>query len=207
MAGCRGARFSPAPPYDGGEYSLQGLAGVAVYEGVSLDLTGPGAIAVDDGENSLPILGAVLQLTPAGGEHLRFGLEGGGTIAWEQPGGKVQRTAGVTVNSQNELILADLFAGPYAEFRSGRWRAYAGAGPLLQIGSVDFTYTDTFNNEVAVGGDGFGNGWYSRAGVERLFGTTLVGLGVRWVDSEVDPGGGVGLLELDGVQFFLTATQ
>lgn len=197
-----------SPPERAVEGSVQGLAGFFEVDGASLEFLGPGAIGVDDGPNTLPTLGVVFQLPGPGGEHVRAGLEAGGTVSWESDRGLVAAGAGgAPVVSDNDLLLVDVFAGPYGDLRLGRWRVYGGGGPLLQFASVDFRYDDALGQQVEVGGDGFGRGWYARAGIERWFGTSLIGFGMRWVEADVFPGGGVGELDLDGVQFLITATQ
>ena len=79
---------------------------------------------------------------------------------------------------------------------------------MLQYGSVEYEVLDGGSMLEELNEDGFGGGWYARAGFElELAPGALVGIGVRWIDTYVDFGGGLQDLELEGTQVGLTVSQ
>ena len=55
--------------------------------------------------------------------------------------------------------------------------------------------------------NGLGLGYYTRAGIELQFRPgTMVGIGVRWVDSSVDLGSKLEKMDIEAFQLALTVT-
>lgn len=186
---------------------IQGMIGLTEVTDVSVGLDPALGEIRDDGVAQLPMIGGVF-MRPLGGDRLKFGVEGGFTVGWENDTGVVAINNGnLLVVSDNNLFLMDIFVGPFAELFVGeRIRVYGGAGPLLQYGQVDVEFIDN-NSFIDETESGFGGGIYTRAGVEFDLGRgSLVGFGVRWLDSSVNLGGRMGDLDFQGVQFALTVT-
>jgi hypothetical protein len=159
---------------------------------------------------TLPLLGAAAQYALLG-ERLQLGLEFGGTMGWDSHRDSVRVDSGrdaVLAVSDDDLFLCDLFVGPSGSLWVGeRLRIYGGAGPLLQYAQVDLDYEDLDGNELELDGSGFGNGLYGRCGIEILiWPDSWVGFQVRWMESDIDFGSGVRDLDLDTVQFMLSAS-
>jgi hypothetical protein len=188
---------------------VQGQIGFIDLDTDAIELDDPADVVTDGGGANMPTIGAAVQMAGIGQRAVTAGVEWGGTLSWENDRGAVAAGNGtVVVVSDNDYLLADVFAGLYVNVDLGeRWRIYGGAGPLLQYGRIDLEYIDESNNLIDVGGDGFGLGTYVRAGIERTIGATTVGIGARWMRSSIDPGSGIDELDLEGVQYLITATQ
>ncbi len=192
------------PRWQKGQPAMQGFIGVSFFDNVSVEGDGGGEIDGDEGDlDQLPLIGGGAQFK-LGGERIDFGLEGmlsfsgrANTEAFAIGGG------GVVVAVDVDLMIFELFGGPFASMFLGESvRVYAGAGPVLQWVSYDQS-----GNNLDADGDGFGSGLYARTGFEFTIGHgTMLGLGVRWSDTTVDLGGGLGDLEIDGIQGVLTVT-
>lgn len=204
--GLQDSRKREAPPARGA--LITGMIGLSELE-VTGDLD-PALGDVDEvDDESIPMIGALVQ-QPLAGRRLRLGLEGGFTLGWENDVQAVVVDSGsVLVAAENDFLLVDLFVGAFADLSLGeRLRLYAGAGPLLQWASIDVEWNDTLAGDVSVDESGFGGGYYARTGFEFALGSGLsLGLGVRYLDSSVDPGGDIDDVEFEEFQYVLTATR
>ena len=198
-------RRRPGFEWQPGQPLLQGFIGVSELTDVSVDDDGPGRVDGDEGDlDQLPVLGGGGQWK-LGGRRVDLGLEGLFSAGWRSNAEAfVVGGGGAVVAIDVDLLLLDLYGGPFASvFLGDRLRLYAATGPLLQWANYDQT-----GNGQNDDGSGFGYGYYARTGIEFAFPSrTLVGLGVRWSDSEADLGGSLGDLEIEGLQFLLTVSR
>jgi hypothetical protein len=197
-----------APP---AVYHLQGMLGVTDFRDVDVDIDG----ASEADAPTLPLLGGAVQYPMLGDRNgsrmrARVGLEAGMTFGYDGNTDIFFVDNGIAVvRSEDRLFVADLFGGPYADLLFGdTWRLYGGLGPLIQYGSIDVEYDDGAGGITELDDDGFGLGWHARMGLElRITNQSFIGLGVRWVDTEIDFGGGIGDLDYEAVQVALTMTS
>jgi opacity protein-like surface antigen len=188
---------------------VTGMLGMARLELPDTELDSGLGDVTEVEDSTLPVIGAVYQ-QPVVGQRVRFGFEGGFTLSWENDVKAVLLDSGATtVVAENDFLLVDLSCGLFADLMLGeRLRLYGGAGPVLQFASVDAEWDDSSIGDVDVDEDAFGGGYYARTGFEFAFSKgTTVGLGVRHLDSSVDPGGGIDSIEFEEWQYVLTATR
>lgn len=211
-------RYDPDKPYtrpyigpdlEVGQLIGQGMIGVGFYDEVSRQ---GGANPSVPGSNSdletIPSAGASWQHV-FGTEKIDWGLEGGGTLGFRTGNGRVY-TAGGVADVDTDLFLFDIFGGPFISHPLGsRTRVYLGAGPLVQIATFEQEgYDAAMMEPIEQEGTGFGVGYYARAGAEFVTGhTVVIGLGVRWLDSEVSLDDSLGRLEVSGLQVLLTLSS
>ena len=188
-----------------GQPLMQGFFGVSTFEHVAVDDSGPVHVDGDKGDlDEFPMIGGGGQWK-LGGEGMDLGLEGLLSFGWRGDAEAfVIGGGGAAVAVDVDLLVFELFGGPFASFfLGGKTRVYGAAGPLLQW--ADYSQS---GNGLGDDGSGFGYGWYARTGFEvALDSRTLLGLGVRWSDTEVDLGGSLGDLELEGAQVALTVSS
>jgi hypothetical protein len=200
----------PVPPrrpqWRDGQLVLQGFFGVNEYE--NFERTGGGTPNVDGSDedaSELPVLGGGGQWKLAG-RNIDFGMELMFSFAW-----RANATAfavgggGAAIAVDVDTFTTELYGGPFANiFLGDKARVYASVGPLLQWASYD---QESALDVIDDSGSGFGTGYYARTGIEFAMGRgTMIGLGVRWSESEVDLGS-AGDLEFDGIQWALTVTS
>lgn len=187
---------------------LQGYFGASLLEGI--DRQGgslPPADGADDDLAQYPILGGGAQWK-LGGERVDFGFEGMLGFGW-----RANATAfavgggGAAIALNVDLTVFELYGGPFVSmFLNERLRAYAAAGPVMQW--ADYSQEGPLGQGLDGSGSGFGTGLYARTGLELATSpATLVGLGVRWFDTTVDLSGGLGDLDVDGLQVVLTVSR
>jgi hypothetical protein len=198
-------RDDDAPPLG---ILVTGMFGLTEIELQDLELDSSFGEAGETEESTLPIIGAVVQ-KPFAGERVRVGLEGGGTLSWE---GELETvivgSGGALLTADNDFFHTDLFAGPFADLLVGeKLRFYAAAGPLMQFASIDAEWTDPVFGDVEVDEDGFGAGYYARTGFEIEFGSLSLGFGIRFVDSSVDMNGEIDEVDIEELQYLVTATR
>lgn len=166
--------------------------------GRGLNVTGDGG-SVDQ----YPVIGGGFQWK-MGGSNVDLGLEALLALGGRANGGAfVIGGGGAAVAVSLDLFVVDVFGGPFLSVPLGeRARVYGAVGPLIQFASYHQSPTFLTNGS---SGTGFGFGGYARAGVEfELSSGSLIGIGVRWYDTEVDLSGGLGDLALQGVETALT---
>ncbi len=183
---------------------LQGYLGATQLE--TLERTGGSTPPVDGSDESssqFPTIGGGAQWKIAG-NHIDFGFEGLLGFGGRANGGAfVVGGGGAAVAVNIDLLLFELYGGPFVSvFLGERLRAYLAAGPVMQWASYDQ------DGPQSSSGTGFGTGVYARTGLElRTSPGTLVGLGVRWLDTTIDLDSGLGDLDVEGFQFVLTVTR
>jgi hypothetical protein len=172
----------------------------------SLDMGGGNTFLSADDITSPFFAGAFQQ--KFGGDKIGIGLEGGLALNWNadvvafSAGG-----GGLAIAADTNSFLADFFGGVYADTLLGRLRLYASVGPTLQFATLDLDWSDN-NGFHSINEDGFGYGWYSRAGLEFLVRPgTWIGFGGRYVDSTIDFGGALGDMDYTSDQWFVTFTE
>jgi hypothetical protein len=184
------------------EVVTHGWIGAGFYD---YEQEGGSTASVDD-DVTVPAIGGGAQLK-LGGDKVDFGIEGLLGFAWS---GSVSALAtgsgGAVVAVDVDIYLFELFGGPFVNVMLGRGsRLYAGAGPVLQWASYDQDGPDSLTSG---DGDGFGAGYYARVGIEFDAGAnTMIGIGARWTDACIDLGGGLGDLDLHGVQAVVTVSH
>jgi opacity protein-like surface antigen len=175
-----------------------------VYDSITRE--GGNSPDIETDNDQFPVIGGGAQWKMAG-EKVDFGFEGMFMLSWRADiAAFVAGGGGTAVAIDVDLLLVELFAGPYVSVFLGqndRWRAYAAAGP--QIEWVDYEQSGESLDDSDTG---FGTGVYARGGLEYVVAPgLLVGIGVRWADLTVDLGSNLGDLELDGIQYLLTVTR
>lgn len=195
-------------PWPVGASLAQGYFGVHFVDHARLDGgTVPPVDLDDDALATLPTIGGGTQYK-LGGKHVSWGLEAMIDFAGQADAlAFYSGSGGALVAIDVDLASLGLGGGPFLSvFLNDRLRAYAAGGALMQWTWYDqegATSADTFD------GDGFGTGWYTRAGIELLLPdmATLLGVGGRWSDTNVDLSGGLGDIELRGTQVLVTVTR
>jgi hypothetical protein len=150
---------------------------------------------------------------------VHWGLNPGGSISWknddteisgsltEQAGGRLQ------VELDNSLMLAELHLGGYVRGRLGeRVTTYGAAGPMVMFGSLEVnneeiepTPTDDSVNVPDSNSNDVNLGYYARVGIDfEIEPTQHLGLGVRYLSTELDFDETTGKLDIKGPQYVLT---
>jgi hypothetical protein len=114
-------------------------------------------------------------------------------------------SGGTAVLVDLDLLICDIYGGPFASlWIADKWRVYGAAGPLVQFVGYDQDSGDELLDD---GGSGFGTGWYARTGIEYFtaWGTS-VGIGVRYLESNVELDDFIGELDAIGFEYAITVT-
>jgi len=153
------------------------------------------------------------------------GLNPGGSFAWKNDdtsfsGGFTSETGGVlAVDVDNSVLLAELHLGAYVRGRfTDRITGYVAGGPMVMYGyhEVDDTEPEVTpqpanGNTVSLSeedADDINIGYYARAGIDfEISDKQYLGLGVRYMSTELDFDNTVGKLDIEGPQYLLTFTQ
>jgi len=180
--------------------------------------------AVDVDFSSLPSGGIETEYV-FGRDWVHWGVNAGGSLAWKNDdtnfsGGFTEETGGVLrIDVDNSLFLFELHLGGYVRGRlSNRITTYAAAGPMVMYGehevqderaeqlpegnpvSGSVEFTDTDSNDVNIG-------YYGRAGVDFEIGEKQhMGLGLRYMSTELDFDKTIGKIDIKGPQYVLTYT-
>ncbi len=156
-----------------------------------------------------------------GGQYINWGLNPGGSIAWKSGGTRISGGFGgntgavIRVEIDNSLFLGELHLGGYVRARLGQAvTAYAAAGPLLMYGRMkvedepDKAEIDSGDRELETSSvSDFGVGYYGRIGIDlAISGEQSVGIGLRYMKSELDLDKSVGKIDLEGPQVILSYT-
>jgi len=180
---------------------FQGYFGAAFYE-----LEGEGATA-QEADSTFPTIGGGAQWNFVGEDAFRLGLEGLLGFGWQSNISAFSSAGGgATVAVNVDLLVIDLFGGPFASmFLGDNVRVYGGAGPLMQWATYD---QDGPTSQTSGEGDGFGFGYYARTGIDiAITPNNMIGFGVRWSDSTVDLSGGINDVDVSGLLAMITVTQ
>lgn len=185
----------------------QGMIGESTSKIDSLDIDNSLASFVDSDDITAPFLAGAFQ-KKLGGDKIGIGLEGGLALNWNADVVAISAGGGgLAIAADTNSFLADFFGGVYADTLLGRARFYAAAGPSLQWGVLDLDWSDAGGFH-SVHEDGFGFGWYGRAGFEYLVQPGMwIGIGGRYVDATVDFSGSLGDLDYTAEQWFVTFTN
>jgi opacity protein-like surface antigen len=155
---------------------------------------------------------------------VHWGLNPGGSISWKNDdtnfSGSLTNENGGTlrVDLDNSLFLIELHLGGYVRGRvSDRITTYAAAGPMVMYGSHDVedervestSQPQTDGTLVIRNSDSsdINVGYYARAGIDfAINDNQFLGLGVRYVSTELDFDKTVGNIDIKGPQYVLTYT-
>lgn len=186
-----------------GEALLQGYLGVNSIQ--DLTIKGGDGEDVEGSVSQYPVIGGGAQWK-VGGERVDFGFEalmsigGRGNVGAFAVGG-----GGAAIVVDLDLLIVDFFGGPFLSLPLGdKTRIYGSIGPLVQFAQTHQSSIDPrYNGSTS----GFGIGVYARTGFEFQIGSgSLIGLGFRWFDSNVDLSTSVGDLEMQSVEAMLTVS-
>ncbi|MEM9254065.1 MAG: outer membrane beta-barrel protein [Pseudomonadota bacterium] len=199
---------------------FQGYIGVLELE----DQTGEwdevfdGNVEVDFG--SLPVAGLEAEYAFHEG-WVHWGINSGGSIAWQADdtrfaGGFTPATGGVlALQVDNSMFLAELHLGAYVRGRlHDRVTTYAAAGPMIMYGYIEVedeqvqgmgdnpsdepNIEDTDASDVNIG-------YYVRFGIDFEYRDNAhLGVGVRYLNTELDFNNTIGKLDIEGPQYMLT---
>jgi len=162
------------------------------------------SMRVESTIDSLPTFGVMGQM-PLWGDTNHAGIEAGVDGSWRRDTSRVVTSNGnILIRVDNTMYLINLYYGLYGSINLGnKARLYAGAGGMLNWGSVDLkSDSDTMADETE---SAFGFGPYARAGIEfALPNDALMGVGGRWISPNVDFTSSYGKIKIEGVQFMLT---
>lgn len=187
-----------------GQQLLQGYLGAMMFDTLER-VDAPGSSEPQDLDlDQMPLIGGGGMWAMNEG-RITVGPEAGIDFGFRSSGGAFVSTGGgAAVAVDIDLLLVNLYAGLFANtFLGQKWRVYVGAGPLLQ-----FADYEQAGESVADDGSGFGVGYYVRTGLEYMLPNRwMVGVGGRWIDSEIDLSGELGDLEVQGTQLFLSVTN
>jgi hypothetical protein len=183
---------------------MQGYFGASFYE-ISRDKSGSIGDLQDE-DSTLPTIGGGAQWKLAGnqvdlGLEALIGFAGRGNVSAFASG-----PGGTLVAVDIDLLVFQFYGGPFFNvFLNEQCRVYVAAGPMMEWASYDQSAVSGFSSS---SGDGFGIGYYARTGFEFMISRgTMIGLGARWTDSTIDLDGGLGDLEVHGVEALLTLTR
>ena len=147
------------------------------------------------------------------------GLNPGGSLAWKNDdtsisGGFTEQTGGVlAVELDNSLFLFEMHLGAYVRGRlHERVTAYAAAGPMIMYGHHDVEDERVDPDEELdlpeTSASDINLGYYARAGIDfDIGGERNMGLGVRYLSTELDFDDTVGNIDIAGPQYVLTFSQ
>jgi opacity protein-like surface antigen len=179
---------------------------------------------VDIDFSSLPSGGVEAEYLFGSG-WVHWGLNPGGSISWKNDdtnfSGSLTNENGGTLRfeADNSLFLAELHLGAYVRGRlSERVTTYAAAGPMVMYGSHDIK-NENFEQVPSQGAPSstadidetdssdINVGYYARAGIDfAINDKQQMGLGVRYLSTELDFDKTVGKLDIKGPQYVLTFT-
>lgn len=181
--------------------------------------------SVDIDFNTLPTAGIEAEYAFEKG-WVHWGINSGGSLAWKDGdanfSGTLTRGNGATLNTEldNSMLLVEVHLGGYVRGRlHDRITTYAAAGPLLMYAQhevEDVTVVETPDPGTAstapVGSNADSSainlGYYARAGVDfEIRKNQHLGVGLRYMASELDFDKTVGKVDFEGPQFVLTFTK
>ena len=153
-----------------------------------------------------------------GGEYVTYGINPGGSFSWKSGGTTISggfngNTGGtIRIDVDNSLFLGELHLGGYVRGRLGQSvTVYAAAGPMIMYGRMkvedeDLALDEDMELETSSVSD-FGVGFYGRAGIDfSIKGEQAIGLGVRYMSTELDLDDTVGKIDIEGPQVIFSYT-
>jgi opacity protein-like surface antigen len=171
--------------------------------------------------NNLPSLGIETEYTFQKG-WVHWGLNPGGSLSWKNGdanfSGSLTNGDGLTVNAEldNSILLMEVHLGGYIRGRlHERITTYAAAGPMLMYGEHEVkgeTLTPATAADASIvsntDSSAFGVGYYARAGIDfQIREDQHLGLGFRYLNSELDFDKTIGKIDIEGPQFVLTFSK
>ena len=179
---------------------------------------------VDVDFSSLPSGGIETEFA-FGRDWIHWGINAGGSIAWKSDdtnfsGGFTEETGGVLrVDVDNSLFLFELHLGAYVRGRlADRVTTYAAAGPMVMYGRHEVEDeraeqqpsgdpVDDVPDIKDSDSDDVNIGYYARAGVDfEIAENQHIGLGLRYMSTELDFDKTVGKIDIEGPQYVFTYT-
>lgn len=178
---------------------------------------------VDVDFSSLPSGGVEAEYVYGTG-WVHWGLNPGGSVSWKNDdtniSGSLTNANGGTlrVDLDNSLFLFELHLGGYVRGRlQERITAYAAAGPMVMYGSHDVKNenvegvpqpaTDNIPQLDNTDSSDINVGYYARAGIDfEIDDHQQLGLGIRYLSTELDFDKTVGNIDIEGPQYVLTYT-
>lgn len=176
-----------------------------------------------DFPSSIPSGGIEAEYTYGDNSTWRWGVNSGGSIAWKSSDTKIsggvsgENGAVIRFDIDNSLFIGELHLGAFV--RAGitkKISVYAAAGPMLMYGKHEVEDEDVESPEPSSNGQviitesdesDFDVGYYGRAGIDfRYARGKRVGLGVRYMEAEMDFSDTIGKLDVAGPQIVLTYT-
>jgi hypothetical protein len=208
MANTSTPSYAPPRPPQPTSY-VQGLLGITelTVRDINLD-SGLGSFESQE-DATLPLIGGAVQRVLTG-EKLHLGVEGGFLMGWMGDADAVFiGGGGVAIATDNDVFYTEGFAGLYADLMLGdKMRLYGGAGGLIDWAHMSLEYSAPIGGYTHVSGDGFGFGLYTRVGFDFPVQSGMrVGFCWRYFESDIDFGGEIDDVEVDGMQYMLTFTQ
>ena len=174
--------------------------------------------SVDVDFSSLPTGGLETEYI-FGRDWVHWGLNPGGSFSWTNDDTKVsgsltEQTGGtLLVELDNSLLLAELHLGAYVRGRlAERVTTYGAAGPMVMYGSLEVNnehieplpsdgsvdVPDSNSNDINIG-------YYARAGIDfEIEDNQHLGLGIRYLSTELDFDKTTGNVDIKGPQYVLT---
>ncbi len=153
---------------------------------------------------------------------VHWGLNPGGSISWKNDDTKIsgslteQNGGTLQVELDNSLLLSELHLGAYVRGRlAERVTTYAAAGPMVMYGSLEVNdenvessqspppdgsvdVPDSNSSDINVG-------YYGRIGIDfQIDEKQHLGLGIRYLSTELDFDQTIGELDIKGPQYVLT---
>jgi hypothetical protein len=189
-----------------GRTVMQGFLGVTFFDEYEVDGSN-NFVEIDGGgedASEMPLIGGGGQMK-LGGENIDMGLELLVSFGWRSNATAIAvGGGGAAIAVDVDTLLFDLYGGPFvSKFLGEKVRIYGSAGPLMEWADYDQEFAGGHES-----GSGFGFGWYARTGIEfQLASRTMIGVGARWSDSTIDLDGGLGDLDVQGFQGYITVTQ
>lgn len=173
--------------------------------------------------SAIPSGGIEAEYTYGDNRTWRWGINSGGSIAWKSSDTRIsggvsgENGAVIRFDIDNSLFIGELHLGAFV--RAGitkKVSVYAAAGPMLMYGKHEVEDEDVETPEPTANGQviitdsedsDFDVGYYGRAGIDYRYARgQRVGLGVRYMEAEMDFSDTVGKLDVAGPQIVLTYT-
>ncbi len=189
-------------------YIVQALLGAVQYENLKINIPGENA-EID--LSLIPQIGAGWGTIPKG-DRFQYGLECSFLLGFMVDDIRFTSSSpgGTTIRVSSDMWMFDLAGGGYASLfldKNNKVRVYAAAGPLMTYASYHSDSNDATIPELNTSESVFGLGLYARTGVEfRIYGSGMLGLGVRGSWASVDLSDVGGSTDLTGLAAFISFT-